>query len=155
MRKKVLSVLLCVTVIGTILAGCGAKDTTKDSAGKDTTKEDAAKTEDETKTEDKAEAENTDREIIDFWYLWSGDGESGAGNIESIIDAYNESQDKYEVVGLSVPDQQKIITAISGGNGPDITDAFATDVPSYAEEGIALALDELIAADGLDLSVLN
>lgn len=155
MRRRVLSMLLCATMIGTLLVGCGGKDSTSDVA-EDTS---ASETEDTEEAADdavdEAEAENTEREIIDFWYLWSGDGESGAGNIEAIIDAYNASQDKYEVVGLSVPDMQKIVTAISGGTGPDITDAFMTSVPNYAEENIARPLDDLIEADNLDMSVFN
>ncbi len=86
---------------------------------------------------------------MNFWYLWGG---AEADLIEQIITAYNQSQDKYEVVGSSTPDQQAIITAISGGQGPDITDDFGGSVPKYADEQIAQNLDEFIAADGLDTS---
>ena len=71
---------------------------------------------------------NGEREKISFWYLWGGDE---AKLIEQMITAYNKSQDKYEVVGTSTPDQQVIITAISGGQGPDITDDFGGNVPKY------------------------
>lgn len=92
------------------------------------------------------------KQKVDFWYLWGG--EEGQ-LIEEIIAEYNKSQDKYEVVGLSVPDQQKIITAISGGQGPDVTDDFGSSIPKYASEEIAMPLDELIARDGLDISAMS
>lgn len=88
-----------------------------------------------------------DRETMNFWYLWGGDE---ASYIEQIIDAYNASQDKYQVVGLSTPDQQKVITGISGGNGPDITDDFGTSIPNYAEQNIAMPLDDYIEKDGIN-----
>lgn len=88
-----------------------------------------------------------DRETVNFWYLWGGDE---ASYIEQIIDAYNASQDKYQVVGLSTPDQQKVITGISGGNGPDITDDFGTSIPNYAEQNIAMPLDDYIEKDGIN-----
>jgi multiple sugar transport system substrate-binding protein len=90
------------------------------------------------------------KQKVNFWYLWGGDE---AKTLESIIAAYNASQSKYEVVGLSTPDQQKIITAISGGQGPDIADDFGGSVPKYATENIAMALDDYIAKDKVDTSV--
>lgn len=152
MRKRVLGMLLCMVMVGALLAGCGNEEPEGSSgqggAGQgeavESSSQDAAK---------EPETETGGRETVNFWYLWSGDGESGAGNIEELIKAYNASQDKYEVIGLSVPDMQKIVTAVSSGTGPDITDAFMTSIPSYAEEQIAMPLDDLIARDNVDLSV--
>jgi len=89
------------------------------------------------------------KQTVNFWYLWGGDE---AGLIEKVIDSYNKSQNKYTVVGLSTPDQAKIITGISGGNGPDVTDDFHQNAPLYADEQIAMPLDEFIARDNLDTS---
>lgn len=91
----------------------------------------------------------TQRETVNFWYLWGGEE---AKIIEEIISKYNSSQDKYEVVGTSTPDQQVIITAISGGQGPDITDDFGGSVPKYANENIAQNLDEYIKKDNVDMT---
>ncbi len=86
---------------------------------------------------------------VSVWYLWGGaEGEA----LEQIIKDFNASQDKYTVEGLSVPDEQKIKVAIAGGNGPDLTDSFDWVVPQYAQQGIALPLDDLIARDGYDVS---
>ncbi len=92
----------------------------------------------------------TAKQKVNFWYLWGGDE---AKVIEKVIAAYNKSQDKYEVVGLSTPDQQKVLTSISGGQGPDITDDFGGSIPNYATQSIAMPLDDLIAADKFDTSV--
>jgi hypothetical protein len=40
-------------------------------------------------------------------YLWGG---SEAGFVESMIQEYNDSQDRYSVKGRSVPDYQEIIS---------------------------------------------
>ncbi|MCG2791566.1 MAG: ABC transporter substrate-binding protein [Actinomycetia bacterium] len=89
-----------------------------------------------------------EKEKLDFWYLWGG---NEALIIEEIIANYNASQDKYEVVGLCVPDTLKVLTAIGGGEGPDISDQFSSNVAGHASKGIYLALDELIARDQLDI----
>ncbi|XID92632.1 ABC transporter substrate-binding protein [Paenibacillaceae bacterium WGS1546] len=90
-----------------------------------------------------------ERSKVSVWYLWGGvEGEA----MEEIIADFNASQDKYTVEGLSVPDEQKIKVAIAGGNGPDLTDSFDSVVPQYAQQGIALPLDDLIARDDYDLS---
>lgn len=86
---------------------------------------------------------------VSFWYLWGGvEGEY----VEELISEFNESQELYEVKGLSVPDVQKIIVAISSGEGPDVTDNFSNNTASYAEKGMLLALDDYIARDNYDVS---
>ncbi|MEF3305583.1 ABC transporter substrate-binding protein [Paenibacillus sp. GYB003] len=78
------------------------------------------------------------------WYLWGGpEGQA----LDAVIQDFNASQKQYVVEGLSVPDEQKIKVAIAGGNGPDLTDSFSSNVAPYAEQGIALPLDDLIARD--------
>lgn len=94
-----------------------------------------------------AKGGSTAKTKVNFWYLWGGDE---GKTIEKIIAAYNKSQSKYQVVGLSTPDQQKVITAISGGQGPDVTDDFGSDVTQYASEKIAMSLDDLISRDKFD-----
>lgn len=141
-NKKVMCICLSAMMVGGLLAGCGSSKPAESApAEKDTAAEDTA--------DAAAQAEASgDREVVNFWYLWGGDE---AAYIEQIVEAYNESQDKYQVVGLSTPDQQKVITGISGGNGPDITDDFGSSIPKYATENIAMPLDDFIARDGIDL----
>ncbi len=148
-KRKALSICLAAAMAGSVLAGCGGTGTA-DTAQSAAASAEQTETESAGETEEAAAAEGAgDREVVNFWYLWGGDE---AAYLEQIIEAYNQSQDRYEVVGLSTPDQQKVITGISGGDGPDITDDFGSNVPKYAEQNIAMALDDYIAADGLDVS---
>jgi len=127
-RGKTLSLYLVGMMIAVILlSACGGKNSDSPSASTD----------------------SGERSKVTVWYLWGGaEGEV----LEEIIRDFNESQDKYFVEGLSVPDEQKIKVAIAGGNGPDLTDSFDWVVPQYAQQGIMLPLDDLIAKDGYDLS---
>lgn len=129
--RKFLSLGLSFSMAA-MLAACGtnATQTTSSSSGSEGTKQ-------------------TQREVVNFWYLWGGEE---AKLIEQIIAEYNKSQDKYEVVGTSTPDQKVIITSISGGQGPDITDDFGGSVPKYANENIAQNLDEYIKKDSVDMT---
>ncbi len=148
-KRKALNICLAAAMAGSVLAGCGGTGTA-DTAQSASSSAEQTETESAGETEEVAAAEGAgDREVVNFWYLWGGDE---AAYLEQIIEAYNQSQDRYEVVGLSTPDQQKVITGISGGDGPDITDDFGSNVPKYAEQNIAMALDDYIAADGLDVS---
>ncbi len=84
-----------------------------------------------------------------FWYLWGGkEGEY----IEEMIKKFNTSQNDYIVEGLSVPDVQKILVAISSGEGPDLTDNFSTNTAGYASKGILEPLDSYIKKDNYDIS---
>lgn len=86
---------------------------------------------------------------VSFWYLWGGkEGEY----VEEMIKKFNSSQSDYIVEGLSVPDVQKILVAISSGEGPDITDNFSTNVAGYASKGILEPLDDYISSDKYDTS---
>ena len=90
-----------------------------------------------------------DREKVVFWHLWTG---NEAAIVDEIVENFNAYHDKYTVEALSVPDEQKIKVAIAGGQGPDVTDSFSANVPSYAGQNIMYCLDELIARDGVDMS---
>ena len=94
-------------------------------------------------------AETTERQTVNFWYLWTGVEAEG---MEEIIANYNASQDVYEVVGLSVPDESKIVVAIASNEGPDVTDSFSSNVSSYYDQGIMLPLNDYISETGYDTS---
>ncbi len=148
-KKRVLCVCLTAAMLTGLLGGCGSAASTSTASDAAASTDAGAAATSAAAAETPAAESTGDKETVNFWYLWGGDE---AKYIEQIIAAYNESQDKYEVVGLSTPDQQKVLTGISGGNGPDITDDFGSDMANYANENIALALDDYIAKDGIDTS---
>lgn len=91
-----------------------------------------------------------DQTTITFSYLWTGkEGET----IERLIDEFNASQDKIVVKGVSNPDTQAQLAAMSSAKGTfDISDNFGSTVGSWAAKGIIEPLDPFIEKDGYDLS---
>lgn len=87
-----------------------------------------------------------------FWY--SNKGEE-ALVFEEAIKKYNESQSKYVVEGLSVPDQQKVKVAMSSNESPDVIKGSNQDVASYASEEALENLDAFVTRDGYDLSIYS
>ena len=85
-----------------------------------------------------------------MWGGWSGDS---IAQFQEMLDAYNASQDKVHITYQYVDGtEQKLLTAIAGGETCDVVlwDRFNTS--SYAPKGALKALDEYIAADGVDLT---
>lgn len=132
----------------TSLVGCSSQ---KD-AGNDTTA--AAQTQTQ-ETTAKAEGETTagaaggTREIVNYWHIHTGDE---AKVEDDLIAAYNASQDKYEVVGLSMNDQQKLIVAMSSDEGPDVVFSSNSNLTTYYFNGLLKDLQEYIDRDQIDLS---
>ena len=123
-RKSMICVFLSVAMaMSALLTGCGKKD------------------------QSRLPASGT-RQKVSFWYLWENDE---AKYIEKMIAAYNASQDKYEVIGTSVPDQKKIAAKILSGEGPDVADDFGTSIAMMAAKNIAMPLDDYIAKDNVNM----
>ncbi|KKI92095.1 sugar ABC transporter substrate-binding protein [Bacillus sp. SA1-12] len=128
MKKRAFILLfLSILLIGSLLAACS-----NDEAGNEA---DGDKKKDE-------------KVVIDFWYGWTGpEGEA----MEELIKDFNNSQDKIEVKGLSQSDYQKQLTAITGGNPPDIASQFGNNVVPWGEKGAMQPLDDYISSSGKNL----
>ena len=115
------------TDTGTAAADTAAAQTEKAEAG---TKE-AAK-------EEETQASDSGKTKVSFWHSMSGvNGET----LQSIVNEYNASQDKVEIVMEFQGDYKeaiaKVQTAIASGNGPDILQTGSNEVAVLArEEGI-------------------
>lgn len=148
MRKRKMTKLLSVILVALItvsLAGCGNTDANSSEVSSN---------EAQNQTSGATEAGNSgtkasEKEKVVLWYLWSG-AEGKA--VEQLAKDFNETSDKYVVEPLSVPDMQKIMVAISSGEGPDLTDDFSSNVAPYASKGIVEPLDDYIAKSNYDLS---
>lgn len=131
--------LAVIVVLSLTLAGCSSKNNNQaepSESGSSSPKKES-------------DAPKKERSEVSFWYLWGGaEGEV----IENLIAEFNASQELYTVKGLSVPDVQKVIVALSSGNGPDLTDNFSSDTVSFAAKGILEPLDDYIARDNYDIS---
>ena len=93
-----------------------------------------------------------EREVITFWYAHTGDE---AAVFESAIEAYNASQDKVTVQGVSTMDTQKMIVAMGGSEAPDVISASNQQIIQYAANGLLTSLQDYVDAEGFDLSIYS
>ncbi len=90
-----------------------------------------------------------DRATVEFPYLWTGpEGEA----MQAIVDQFNASQDQFEVNGVSNPDAQRQLAAMTSNNGFDVSDNFDSNIGTWASNGALEPLDEFISRDGYDTS---
>ena len=148
MKKKVFSIVLASAMAASVLTACGS--TSSDSASTATSETEA--TTEETIVAEDTSASSGEKIKISFWYNHSGDE---ADVFESAIQVYNESQDVYEVEGLSVTDDQKVIVALSGNDAPDVIERSNQLVRQYAQNGFIESLDSYITNDSFDTSIYS
>jgi multiple sugar transport system substrate-binding protein len=89
---------------------------------------------------------------VNFWYFHKG---NEATMMENVIAKYNASQDKYKVVGFSVPDNQKYLVAMASDESPDIIEISDSRIPSYVDSGLLVNLTELGTRNGYDFSIFD
>jgi multiple sugar transport system substrate-binding protein len=88
-----------------------------------------------------------ERKLVRFWHRWQGDWEK---QVQKIVDAFNASQDEYEVVPVSIPGSgadAKFILGVIGGDPPDLMSMGSGAVPNMAANGFLTPLDTLMTAD--------
>lgn len=88
------------------------------------------------------------RQQVTMWGSWSGDQ---VEQIEQMTTAFNDSQKEYTV--KYVPQElveQKLLTAIAGGQVPDLVlwDRYQTSL--YAPKGALQAIDDRVSSDKVD-----
>ncbi|MCJ8014449.1 ABC transporter substrate-binding protein [Paenibacillus sp. KQZ6P-2] len=86
---------------------------------------------------------------IQFWNPFETDRSK---KVEKIAEEFNASQNEIKVKVLGNQDDQKQLTAISGGAAPDIVITYWNKVGPWAEAGAVLNLDEMIKRDNFDTS---
>lgn len=87
--------------------------------------------------------------VVNLWHMWSG---SEADAFQAIIDEYNASQSKIHVDVLASQTEDKMLTAIPSGDGPDIVHIADTTCDKWAQAGMLAPLDDAIASSGVDVS---
>lgn len=87
-------------------------------------------------------------EEVTFWGSWSG---AQAKQLQAQADAFNASQDEYEVtyVGQELV-EEKLLTALASGSVPDVVLWDRYNTPLYVPKNALAPLDEYIEADGVD-----
>lgn len=137
--KKFVSILLAAGMAASLLTACGSSDSTASSTGSTAESESTASTDGEAET-------------ITFWYNNSGDE---ALVYEEAIAAYNASQSKYKVEGLSVTDSQKLLVAMSSNEAPDVVKTSNSSVIQYQLNGLLENLQTYIDEEGYDTSIFS
>lgn len=88
---------------------------------------------------------------ITFWHVWS---EKDSGPIEAQVAAFNKKQDRITVKVLGNQDATKQLTAISGGNPPDVALTFWNNLGPWADAGAVLELDPYFKKDNFDTAAV-
>lgn len=85
-----------------------------------------------------------ERKPVRFWHMWTGEWKEV---IDGIVARYNASQDKYEVVSLSIPSagSTKVLLGIAGGDPPDVMAQWEAVIPTWARRGAIRSMNELMS----------
>lgn len=86
-----------------------------------------------------------DRIPVRFWHMWTSDWKAV---VEEIVGRFNESQDRYEVIPLSVPGtaaDSKFLLSVAGGDPPDVMAQWNQVIPKWAESALLIPLDSLMS----------
>ena len=79
-----------------------------------------------------------------FWHLLNGEWQAPT---EKVCDRFNQSQSRYEVIPLLVPDtsaDSKFLLSVAGGDPPDVMLHWTQAMSTWAEGGILYPLDTLM-----------
>lgn len=134
--KKLLACMMCVLLLASLAACSSPSETPADSASPGAPEQSQA----------------AEPQTISFWYYHSGDE---AVSIENEIAAYNASQDKYVVEGLSVPDTQKLIVSLGGNESPDVIFYSDYNTKSFQSNGLLESLQSYVDGESYDLSAFS
>lgn len=129
--KKMIALLMSALMLTSALTACGtpsASGGASASGGKN--------------------AAGSKKELV-MWGSWSGDQ---VGQLQQQLKSYNDSQNEV-TVKYAVQDsmEEKLLTAIAGGELPDVVlwDRYNTD--SYAAKGALEPIDDRVKKDNVDL----
>lgn len=82
---------------------------------------------------------------VQFWHMWTAEWKDV---VDRIVDRFNESQNTYEVIALSVPmtsADSKFLLAVAGGSPPDVMAQWNPVIPKWAENGLMMKLNEFMS----------
>lgn len=133
--KKLILVLTLIMLLFTAAVGCSSSGGTNDGMS-----------DNQSAGNNGGEASGKPVELT-FWGDWSGEGQK---QFETMVDAFNKSQDKIRVKYVLQQDMiTKFLTAASSVGSPDILfwDRWRTSL--YAPKNVLHPIDDFLAKDGL------
>ena len=149
MKKKLLSVVLAAAMMSTLLTGCGNDTSDNTSNGSS-----SAAPANEQQSSESAGGQETTEPVTLKWAIWDQETTRYWGDLKK---AYEDSHPSVtiEMVDLGSTDYMTVLATELSGSGSDFDVVTIKDVPGYAtlvQKNAILALDDYIAADGVDLS---
>lgn len=85
---------------------------------------------------------------VTFWHAMNGPHQE---ELAKMVEKFNSSQDKYEVVEQSQGDyaalSQKVLGSAVSGELPTMSQLTASNIPDYASEGLLAPLDDLLTEE--------
>ena len=144
--RRYAAMVMAGTMLAVSLVGCGSQGTGNESESSSVSE---AASEQEVSSAAEDTGSSGEREIVNYWHIHTGDE---AKVEDELIAAFNASQDQYEVVGLSMNDQQKLIVAMSSDEAPDVIFSSNANLTTYYYNGLLKDLQEYVDRDQIDLS---
>ncbi len=92
---------------------------------------------------------------IDFWHGYT---EADGKVLDSIVQAFNDSQDEVEITPTTKPWAtllDSLLPALTAGNGPQLVALPPENIPVYATKGALLPLDDWYADPNSGAATLN
>ena len=129
--KKWLATVISLLMVTTLASGCGGNN---DPANKGA-------------NGDKGSSDSGKKTELTFWGDWGGEGQK---QFETMVDAFNKSQDKIHVKYVLQQDMiTKFLTAATNGGSPDVLfwDRWRTSL--YAPKNVLHPVDEYLTRDGI------
>ena len=81
-----------------------------------------------------------------YWHMWSGEWQPA---MNRVVDDFNKSQTKYQVIPLQIPyasADSKFLLATAGGDPPDVMAQWTQAISTWSQDGILQPLDTRMTA---------
>jgi multiple sugar transport system substrate-binding protein len=144
--KKGLSFMLLIVLVIVAVVGCGGTNKNNNASPSAS----SASSSPSASSSESSEAPASEPVELTFWGDWGGEGQK---QFETMVDAFNKSQDKIKVKYVLQQDMiTKFLTAATSGGSPDILfwDRWRTSL--YAPKNVLHPIDEFMGNDGLNES---
>ncbi|WP_336784983.1 ABC transporter substrate-binding protein [Paenibacillus sp. MMO-177] len=143
--KKWITMIALVTVVATA-AGCAKTTTSSNGNSSESSNANASSN----GQADNASSNSGGGKAVEltFWGDWAGDGQK---QFQTMVDAFNKSQDKVHVKYVLQQDLiTKFLTAATSGGAPDVLLWDRWRTPLYAPKNVLHPIDDFMTKDGLN-----
>lgn len=149
MKRKVISIMLAAAMMSAMLAGC-SNDGQSSSGGAASSSASTASS----AASDSSSSAAASEPVTLKWAIWDLETTQYWTDLKEAYERTHEGV-TIEMVDLGSTDYQTVLATELSGSGSDFDVVTIKDVPGYAtlvQKGAILALDDYIAADGVDLA---